>query len=138
MLKQEKPDAAWDHLVDAQMEATRAAKAHDCFRHLEHCYHRLEMIEKIVFPPQVFVSGGVIVYKQECSICGEDYGECEHFAGKPYMGEFCYVTVKDVHSDHLSFVENPADKRCRVTSFNTNGGSRNWMTWTIEKDDENI
>ena len=137
LLKQDKPEEAWDHLVTAQMDTISAARAHDDFRHLEHHNHCLEMIEKIVFPPQVFVSSGMIVHKQECSICSEDYDECEHLVGKPYMGEFCYVTVKDAHLDHVSFVENPADKRCRVISFNVDGGSRNRMTWKIQKSGEN-
>ena len=137
LLKQEKPEAAWDYLVSAQMEATRAAKADAGFRHAEHRRHRLEMIEKIVFPPQKFISTGLIAHQQECSICGEDYDECEHLAGKPYMGEFCCVIVKDVTADHISIVDTPADKRCRVTSFNVEGGSRNKMTWKIEKSAEN-
>ena len=137
LLKQEKPEAAWDHLVDAQMEATHAAKAHDYFQHLEHRRHRLEIIEKIVFPPQEFVSVGAIIHEQECSICGEDYDECEHFAGKPYMGEFCHVIIKHASADHLSIVETPADKRCRVTFFDVEGGSRNKMTWKIKESAEN-
>ena len=136
-LKQDKPDEAWDRLVSAQMQATSAARAHDDFRHLEHRRHRLEIIEKIVFPPQVFVSVGAIVDQRECSICGKDYDECEHVAGKPYMGEFCCVIFKDSHLDHVSIVETPADKRCRVISFNVDGGSRNRMTWKIEKNAEN-
>ena len=137
LLKQDKPDEAWDCLVSAQMQATSAARAHDDFRHLEHSRHHLEIIEKIVFPPQVFISAGVIIREQECSICGEDYDECEHLAGKPYMGEFCHVLIKHASADHLSIVETPADKRCRVTSFYVDGGSRNRMTWKIEKSDEN-
>ena len=53
------------------------------------------------------------------------------------MGEFCCVIVKDAHLDHVSVVENPANKCCRVTSFYVDGGSRNRMTWKIEKSDEN-
>ena len=137
LLKQEDPEKAWDYLVDAQMEATSAVKAHDYFQHLEHHRHRLEIIEKIVFPLQMFVSMGMIAHEQECSICGEDYDECEHFAGKPYMGEFCHVIIKRVSVDHVSIVETPASKRHRVTSCYVDGGSRNRMTWKIENRDEN-
>ena len=137
LLKQDRPDEAWNRLVDAQMKATNAAKADDGFRHLEHHRRRLEMIEKIVFPPQVFLSAGMIIHEQECSICGEDYDECEHLAGKPYMGEFCYVTITGIHLDHLSIVETPANKRCRITSVYVDGVWRNWMTRKIEKRDEN-
>ncbi len=137
LLKQEKPEDAWDFLVAAQTEATDAAKAHDGIRHFENHRNRLEIIERVVFPHQVFVSIGTIVGKQECSICSEDYDECEHLAGKPYMGEFCCVIVKNVKLDHVSIVENPADKRCRVTHFDVDGGTRNRMTWKIEQSAEN-
>ena len=137
LLKQEKPEEAWDHLVGAQMEATSAVKAHAGFRHVEHHRHRLEIIEKIVFPPQEFVSAGVIIHEQECSICGEDYDECEHLAGKPYMGEFCHKIIKQASADHLSIVETPADKRCRVIHCDVEGGSRNMMTWKIKENTEN-
>jgi len=69
-LKSEKPNRAWDRLIDAQDSARRAARAHDSCRHLEQQSERLLSIEKIVFPPQVFISSGLIVYEQECSICG--------------------------------------------------------------------
>ena len=137
LLKQEKPEEAWDHLVGAQMKATSAVKADAGFRHVEHHRHRLETIEKIVFPPQTFVSLGIIVHEQECSICSEDYDECEHFVGKPYMGEFCHVIIKHVSADHLSIVETPADKRHRVTAFDVAGRARNKMTWKIKENTEN-
>lgn len=137
LLKKEEPEQAWDCLVSAQMAAIAAARAHEEFRHLEHHNRRLEVIEKIVFPPQVFISSGMIVHKQECSICGGDYDECEHLIGKPYMGEFCYIIARDVEQDHVSIVETPADKLCRVERFDVEGGSRNRMTWKIEKTDKN-
>ena len=136
-LKTEKTEKAWDFLVAAQMAAIDAARAHDGFRHLEHHNRRLEAIEQLVFPQQVFISSGMIVHKQECSICGGDYDDCEHLIGKPYMGEFCYIIAKDIELDHVSIVESPADKRCRVERFSVEGGTRNRMTWKFEKEDEN-
>lgn len=136
-LKEEKPEKAWDFLVSAQKAAIDATRAHDGFRHLEHHNRRLEAIEKLVFPPQAFISSGMIVHKQECSICGCDYDDCEHLIGKPYMGKFCYIIARDIELDHVSIVETPADKCCRVVRFEVEGGSRNRMTWKIEKADEN-
>lgn len=132
LLKEGKPDAAWDELVTAQMASVDAVRAHPGFSHLSEHNRKLEAIEALVFPPQVFISSGMIVGKQECSICGEEYGDCNHLVGKPYMGKFCYIIAKDLSIDHVAIVEHPADKRCRVQHFDVDGGSRNRMTWKIE------
>ena len=134
-LKNENPDRAWDRLIDAQSAYTSALRAHRGFQHLDDACHRLEVIEKLIFPPQVFVSSGFIVHVQECSICGQEYEDCVHLVGKPYMGKFCYIIVRDLEVDHVSIVDHPADKRCRVTSFGTDGGNRNRMTWRVQPED---
>lgn len=132
LLKEGKPDAAWDELITAQMASVDAVRAHPGFAHLSEHNKKLEAIEELVFPPQVFISSGMIVGKQECSICGAEYGDCNHLVGKPYMGRFCYIIAKDLSLDHVSIVEHPADKRCRVQHFDVEGGMRNRMTWKIE------
>jgi hypothetical protein len=134
LLKEESPNEAWDRLIDAQMSSANAARAHDGFLHHEEHHRRLVAIEKLVFPPQVFISSGMVVHKQECSICGEDYEQCEHLAGKPYMGEFCYIIGREPELDDVPVVEDPADKRCRVRNFSVDGGTRDRMTWRIEYD----
>ena len=132
LLKREEPDEAWDKLVDAQKWSTAAARAHEGFSHLVHHHRRLEMIEELLFPPQVFVSAGMRIKHQECSICGREYEDCEHLKGMPYMGEFCNVIISDVELDHVGIVESPADKSCRITEFQVNDGVRNRMTWRVE------
>lgn len=131
-LKEEKPDEAWDRLVTAQMAAIDSVRAHQSFAHNEAQAARLEEIERLVFPSQVFLSAGMIVRHQECSICGGEYGDCDHLAGKPYWGKFCYIKVTDFEADHVALVESPADKRCRITAYSVDGGQRNRMTWKIE------
>ncbi|MCX7113609.1 MAG: hypothetical protein NTX45_26675 [Proteobacteria bacterium] len=133
LLKEEKPDTAWDELVTAQMASIDAVRSHPGFAHLSEHNRRLEVIEKLVFPPQVFLSSGMIVGKQECSVCGEEYGSCDHLAGKPYMGRFCYIIAKEISLDHVAIVEHPSDKRCRVQHFEVDGENRNRMTWKIEQ-----
>lgn len=133
LLKEEKPDEAWNELVNAQMASVGAVRAHKGFAHLEQHVERLEAIEKIVFPPQVFVSSGMIVGRQECSICESDYDDCDHLIGRPYTGRFCYIIARDISLDHVAIVKEPADKRCRVERFNVAGGVRNRMTWRIER-----
>ena len=68
LLKQERPEEAWDELVVAQMATSDALRAHANFGHLGPHVKRLEHIEEIVFPPQVFLSSGMIVDFEECSI----------------------------------------------------------------------
>jgi hypothetical protein len=131
-LKEEKPDDAWDQLISAQEASGAAVRAHDSFAHLEQHKDRLEAIERLVFPPQVFVSSGFVLNLLECSICGREYEDCEHLIGKPYMGRFCYGIGRKPRLEHVAIVEHPADKRCRVTSFAVDGGTRDRMTWRIE------
>jgi hypothetical protein len=131
-LKEEKPDDAWDKLICAQMAANEAVRAHKGFAHLVRKGEQLEGFEKNIFPPQVFVSAGLIVRHQQCSICGGEYGECQHLVGKPYWGEFCYIVAREFEPNHVALVKNPADKRCRVMAFAAPDGERNRMTWKIE------
>lgn len=133
-LKEGRPHEAWDYLITAQEGAIAATRANEGFAHLHHHYERLEAIEKLVFPPQVFLSSGFIVESQECSICGGEYGDCEHLIGMPYMGRFCQVIARGVSVDHVSIVESPADKRCRIETFGVAGGKRDRMTWAITPD----
>lgn len=129
LLKQEEPDAAWDQMVSAQNAYIAATRAHSGFHHLALFHQRMEAIEQLVFPPQVFISAALIVERQECSICGDEYEDCAHLIGKPYMGEFCSVVMggnAKIHS--VSIVENPADKRCRMQRFSGEGDSRKRMT----------
>jgi hypothetical protein len=132
LLKQDQPDKAWDHLVTAQNALASALKAHDGFTEIDNNLRRLDAIERIIFPPQVFFSSGMIVDKQICSICSSDYEDCEHVKGRPYMGKFCMVRLIASKVDHVAMVHNPADKRCRVEKFSEEGGYRNRMTWAIE------
>jgi len=130
-LKGGNPDAAWDELVAAQMASIDAVRAHDGFHQLEQNNRKLEAIESLIFPPQVFISSGLVVNTQECSICAKEYEDCEHLVGKPYMGTFCHINARGLKADHVALVKDPADKRCRVTQFGVEGGNRNRMTWKV-------
>ncbi|MDK4715883.1 hypothetical protein [Rhizobium sp. CNPSo 4039] len=131
-LKEGQPDAAWDRLISAQEAGRAAVRAHQGFSALTEHVERLDCIEKVVFPPQVFVSTGFIVGSQECSICGTEYGDCDHLEGIPYNGEFCLVLPKRTAIDHVAIVDDPRDRRCRITTVPTDQGSRNRMTWKLE------
>lgn len=135
-LKYDQPDRAWDHLVDAQESASGAMRAHPQLEHLYGYIERLHAIEKVVFPPQVFSSVGFLIREQICSICQKDYDDCHHVTGQPYMGKLCSVIIKKWELEEVSIVDTPHDKRCRITHFSEKSGSRNRMTWRIEKPEE--
>jgi hypothetical protein len=132
LLKESRPDKAWDMLVAAQMALAGALRAHKMFAHLEAQVQRLGAIERLIFPPQVFLSSGMIVATQTCSICGQEYEDCPHVKGRPYLGEFCYVWIVPSEVDHVAMVHDPADKSCRIIKFTAEGGYRNRMTWLVE------
>lgn len=136
LLKEGDPDGAWDQLVNAQTAAIAAMHAHDGFGHLEYHNERYRAIEQLVFPKQIFVSSGMIVRSQECSICGKEYEDCDHLIRRPYMGKFCCIIARDLEFDHVAIVDEPADKRCRMQHFSVEGGYRNRMTWRITTEED--
>jgi hypothetical protein len=131
-LKKDRPDDAWNELINAQNNLAFAARSHASLQHVTNNFRKLLMIEQLVFPPQSFMSIGSIVRSEECSICGRDYRICEHIVGKPYMGQLCAISVKDVEVEEVSWVDEPGDKRCRTVYFSEQSLRRNMMTWRLE------
>jgi hypothetical protein len=136
LLKQDKPDEAWEELITAQgcvsdMVRVRRQLGIDASGP-ENLLAKLEFIEKGLFPPQVFCSIGGTASRRECSICHADYDCCDHIKGRAYMGEICCVTVNLYECKEVSLTDNPANKRCRLTHFSCKGGMRNKMTWRVE------
>ena len=61
------------------------------------------------------VSVGCAVGKSICSICGKDYGSCEHRKGAVYGGEVCTANLcEPVDAYEFSFVAVPAQKEAGV------------------------
>jgi len=122
-LKRDDPGTAWTHLVNAQMAASQAVRAHAVAGHLEQAYiPRLHVIERLMFPKQMFMSVGFIVEHAECSICGSVYGDCDHIKGRPYMGQMCACIITKSKLLETSLVEYPANKHCRILSFTDKDG----------------
>jgi hypothetical protein len=133
-LKEVRPADAWEHLVNAQDAASNAIRAHKIAEFLETYGQKLDLIERILFPPQVFFSIGGVVRESTCSICNSPYGECDHIKGRPYGGEMCSRIISMAEVREVSIVEDPANKRCRVMEIADNGIRRDYMTWLpIEK-----
>lgn len=127
--------AAWDQLVFAQGALLDALRAHPLLEDQRHHIERLELIERMIFPPQRFMSAGMLVRRAECTICGRSVEDCDHIVGLPYMGEICRRRLLEVEPDHVALVERPANKHCRITHHREAGGRRDQMTWRLEPDE---
>lgn len=137
-LKNKEFDEAWSDLINSQKLNNAAINSCEGFLHLRERSLNLESIEKYVFPPQTFLSPGMIVKSQECSICGKEYEDCDHLKGKPYMGKFCTMIIKEVEINHLAIVKNPADKSRRIYVLGKEGEpQKNVMTGIISNNLEN-
>ena len=135
-LKENRPEDAWNHLISAQdLCASAIAVRHQIMmpsQGLENLERKLLVLEQVVFPPQMFCSVGGRARHRECSICHGDYEECGHVKGRAYMGETCHVILSECELEEVSLVDDPADKRCRLTHFSDQGQMRNKMTWRLE------
>jgi hypothetical protein len=89
---------------------------------------RLESYEHLLFPPMMFCSTGSVVRKSLCSICNEDYGDCDHEKGQVYMGEICARHIHEAELEEVSMVKNPASKLHRVYEFTEGGISKDVLT----------
>jgi len=129
---------AWDALIDAQMAVLCATRTHEVPAPLASRLSKLEILEKLLFPPLTFVSAGFVCKKSSCSICGQEYGSCDHLQGRPYMGELCAKVIEEIGDSgftHVALMEQPADKRCRVLTFTDQGVTRDVLTWKeVESD----
>lgn len=136
-LKEDDPNRAWEHLISAQYATRTSMQAHDSAASLQNYAERLDALEKVLFPPQMYFSSGMIVGRSDCSICGAEYGTCGHIKGKPYMGKICYRIPRDLKKlTEISIVKSPADKRCRVLSISDGGVMREMMTWRVKKEEK--
>lgn len=128
-LKKEAPHAAWNFLVDAQSAYMNAARAHMDLRDWARHHERLSLVEKLIYPKQIFMSPGGEVVGARCSICDAEYGDCDHVRGRPYMGEFCHRIIHRMKITEVSIVEEPANKSCRVVDMDFDGTRRDTLTW---------
>ena len=111
-LKNENFDDAWDSLVDAQNNAVWSMQAHEINGHLTRYISQLNLLEKVLFPPQLFFSDRSVISKSDCSICGKSIDECEHLKGKFYMGKQCVEIIGQIDKIHaFDIVKDPANKK---------------------------
>lgn len=137
-IKKDNTLAAWEDLVNAQGCIEGALRIGFNKEEMMKNYRRkFDYMEKILFPPQVFVSVGFISEESHCSLCDDNYENCDHVKGMAYMGKMCIEIFKKMHKlKEASIVENPADKRCRFEFFNENGKKVDTFTLREIKDEK--
>lgn len=121
-LKDDKPHEAWTSLVRSQEALKACLRAHPGGENMSEFSVLLYGLEQYCFPPQVYSSIGVTYNESFCSLCDSVYGDCNHIAGRPYMGRFCSQIVRESELLEISIVETPEDKCCIVTSFSGDSG----------------
>lgn len=120
LLKADRMEEACDQLVEAQ-DSVRLALRFVQSELLQHWYMELLALEKLLFPPQQFVSASHTFGYAECTICHKVYGECDHVAGRLYMGQLCQKQIHQITPNHVALVDHPRDKGCRWTKVKRNG-----------------
>jgi hypothetical protein len=121
LIKDDRMEEAWDQLVDAQ-DALRCALRFVKSDTLQHVLMELLALERLLFPPQQFVSGSDYWDYADCTICEGVYGECDHVAGRLYMGSMCAKRPHEIVGvNHVALVDNPRDKGCRWTKIKRDG-----------------
>jgi hypothetical protein len=110
-------DNAWEAMVDTQATVDGVCRIQASTEIIIFDDH-LRVCEQVLFRPQTFISSSIRFSRCECSICKGEYGECDHVAGRLYMGEICIPLRRgDVSIEHFSIVKAPKDKCCRVLRF---------------------
>lgn len=74
--------------------------------------------EKVFFPSGfIYVSAGLKESIGDCSVCRENFMNCEHIEGYIYSGKYCQrINRKVIEADHIALVKSPRDKRCIITT----------------------
>lgn len=114
-LDEKRHEDAWNLLMQAQQQANGAQRVDPVAPEYPFdVQHRLAL-ECLLFPPQAFLSSGMVVHKASCSICGSDYDLCPHVKGYAYGGDMCVRCIEKADLLEVSIVKDPADKRCVAT-----------------------
>nr|GFC50839.1 hypothetical protein [Tanacetum cinerariifolium] len=128
-IKEDKMGNAWDNLVDAQVVYGNVIKNSPIESLSNYGYlDRLAQYEKLLFPNFYFQSVGGIIKKSHCSICNESFSRCEHIKGRLYMGELCCRVITEMDLEEVSFVDNPANKHCRIITMEFDGSTIDFLT----------
>lgn len=118
-LKKNKPDSAWNQLVEAQNFALWSCDKNRLLNHMPSDFAAyLDVLEKALFPPQQLNSPSIVA-KTKCGICGSPMPECNHMRGNAYMGRHCTEIVTEFTANHVAVADKPGDKKYGGTHYGT-------------------
>ena len=114
---------SWNSLQDSldQLRTVKRFASTENNKAIDFLEFQLTQLEHL-YPYSIFASIGAFFERMECNICGKDMdtSECIHLQGELYHGEMACGIIRELSPDHVSLVENPADKRC-VVSYDDKG-----------------
>ncbi len=113
-LKDDRIDEAWDNLINAESFAASAVKTQKVSGPVENYINRLHLFEELLFPKPMYLNSAIIIDKSVCSICGTDYGDCDHVIGRAYMGELCERVIRKFRVKDVSGVSDATDRHWRA------------------------
>lgn len=78
------------------------------------------------------------VRQLECSICRQDYEECEHLQGKTYSNKTCECLISKFEAINITSVSKPEDPRSKITDMLVlkNNKSYTWYGFETNNDNE--
>ena len=123
-LKRGNHQSAWNKLIDAQEYLSIALRAAGGGVGVEDFLERLQRAEQVIFPGfPVYHSVGQIIRGGKCTICEMAFNSCEHIEGRVYSGRLCLrAQAEIVEVNHVSFVDQPRDRRCIITEITAEDG----------------
>lgn len=115
-LSHDEIETSWIRLIDcldrlARVEGAMTGPAADWLtQHAERSYDSFEKR----FGSGMFLSPEIILDRELCSICNDDYRGCSHRSGQFYNGILCRRRPKFGDIRAVAIVRHPADRRCRL------------------------
>ncbi len=127
-------DLAWDCLIESLNHIDYASWAHPEGKQVGAHRERLQVIEKTIFPEQIFCSPQFVYGSVKCSVCGKELDICDHIEREVYMGKRCFPIIEEIEDlleVSILTKDDPKDKRCRVGSYIWQGVNTNWMSQRV-------
>jgi hypothetical protein len=109
-------ESLWDRLVGC-MERLEFVRLRLEGADVEQLLHRTRAIKDQFdgrFGGGLYANAEIVIRRQRCSVCNDDFRKCDHQAGKVYDGVMCRRMADDATVRTVSFVKQPVDLRCRL------------------------
>ncbi|MDI9409657.1 MAG: hypothetical protein QM523_10500 [Candidatus Pacebacteria bacterium] len=115
-MKENNAEEAWNRLIEAQNLLSLSVQINPSQFGFDKYIKELDDYERLLFPKQVFLSPAYYSDNLECTICNNSLFKCNHITGQLYSGKICQLRITKLNLDHIAIVDDPLDKRRRVTS----------------------